>query len=207
MDKEIEGGGTAPRIIKVEHTVASQLAGTLSRLFSDPNMRRGGRSGASDIVPIIMADEGTNSLVVRARPADYNVIANMAAQLDVESTSTAGGIEVIPVARTHDVKELATQISRVVNDGERQKAAQLTGYKPAQVSIGYDERTPALLVSGSPELFKTVHDTIARLEEMRPSVNGPSRATQIIRVNNMNAADVKRIIDQLAAPPKTQNRK
>jgi len=75
MDNEqITGTSSAvPQIIPVKNTPAAQLASTLTRMFTEPAQQQYGRRNPEK-VPLIMADETTNSIVVRARTVDYNVI-------------------------------------------------------------------------------------------------------------------------------------
>jgi len=78
--------------------------------------------------------------------------------------------------------------------GEQMKARQQAGYKPAQVAIGVDERVPALLVAGSPEMFDTVRKLVNTLQDMKPT-RGVS--AKVIPVRNIPPQDMKRMIEQL----------
>lgn len=204
MDQEMPNAGSAPRVVKLANASASQVAANLTRIFSDPNQRLGRKSG--DVVPIILADDSTNSLIVRARPVDFNMIQDMAEKLDVKSTVTTS-VDIIPIGRGVDVKMLATEIETRVNTGEKIKAQQLPGYRPAQVSVGADERGPALIVTGSPELFPVVRDTVTKLEDVRPVSQGAG--TIVVTPRFMQASDVKRIIEQMvrAQKPGQQQKK
>ncbi|HSW44231.1 MAG TPA: secretin N-terminal domain-containing protein [Phycisphaerae bacterium] len=195
MDREdVAGSSSVPQIIKVRNTSASQLAATLTRMFTEPATARGrGRAGAADLVPLILADDTTNTLVVRARTVDFNQIEMTVAKLDVPGEGTSG-MEVIQVNKGTDVAALAREIERTINMGERLKAQQQPGYRAAQLAIGVDERSPALIVAGSPELFPMVKGLVARLQEMKPSGGTTAR---VIPVRNISPQDMKRVIQQL----------
>jgi hypothetical protein len=196
MDKKVDGAGSAPRIIKLEHANAPALAATLTQMFSDPARQSvRGRSNASpDMIPLVMADESTNSLIVRARTVDYNLIEEMAVKLDVEATGLAG-MKVIRVGRGVDVRTLAREIAQTINEGERM-AAQAGNRKPNQVAIGVDDRAPALIVAGSPQMFDQVDRLVRELHSMGPA-DGQIGMPTIIRTKNIPAEDVKNIIERL----------
>ena len=141
-----------------------------------------------------MADETTNALVVRARTVDYNIIKETVVKLDIESIGPTG-MDVVQVDRGVDVRALADEIERTVNLGERYKASKQVGYKPAQVAIGVDERVPALLVAGSPEMFDTVRKLVNTLQDMKPT---GTYSFKVIPVRSgIPPQDMKRMIQQL----------
>lgn len=191
MDREVEGAST-PQYLQLKVANASQLALTLKQVFTDPAQQRRGRT-SPEMVPVIIADERSNSLVVRARPADYNLIKQMVANMDTDTMGGAGAIRVIAVADGIDVESLATQIEKTMNEGQRQ-ISQQTGTKPLQVSIGADRRTNALMVSGAPALFPEVEKLVAQLEKMKPP---GGTGILIVPLRNVRPDDVKRVIDQM----------
>jgi len=57
-----------------------------------------------------------------------------------------------------------------------------------------EERVPALLVAGSPELFPVVKKLVSTLQELKPV--GSGQRAMVIPVRNVPSQDVKRILDQ-----------
>jgi type II secretory pathway component GspD/PulD (secretin) len=194
MDKELVGG-TAPRIVKVEHASCSQLATTLTKMFTDPAKQSQGRGRTSspEMVPLIFADEGSGTLLVRARNVDYNLIEDMVKKLD--TAPTLSGMRVIRCSRGVDVDTLSKTIERIVNDGERQKEQQQPGYKGGRVAIGVEPRVPALIVAGSPELFDQVEKLVQDLDGMKP--NSLQRTVIIPTKGSVDPAVLKRVLDQV----------
>ena len=76
IDVEIEDDARAPKIIKLQYAQASEIEQSLTTLFSEGGGRRGGRrgGGSATMTPTIVADDGTNSLIVRASAEDYTRI-------------------------------------------------------------------------------------------------------------------------------------
>ena len=93
------------------------------------------------------------------------------------------------------MRVLAQQIESTINSGERQKAAQTPTYKAGQITIGIDERGPALIVAGTADLFKTVRELVKQLENLRPQAR--ETKTMVIPIKNIPPADMKRILEQV----------
>jgi type II secretory pathway component GspD/PulD (secretin) len=145
------------------------------------------------MIPLILADEASGSLLIRARTVDYNLIEDMVKKLDTQSD--LGGPRMIRVQRGIDVASLARQIEETINQGERYKQQIQKGYRGGQVKIGYEERVPALIVAGTPELYPQVERLIADLYSKTPDFG--SQRTVIVPVKAIPPSDLKRILDQV----------
>jgi len=141
-----------------------------------------------------MADESSKSLIVRARPADFEEIAALVARLDTEEAAQQGVIELIPVSEAIDAVDLARTLEQAINQGENQLAQAQPGTRPRHVTIRGDERASALIVAGSPSQFDQVRLAVKRLEELKPV--GQERI-MVINVKNMSADDAKRVLEQM----------
>ncbi|MCH8913499.1 MAG: hypothetical protein IIA33_08040, partial [Planctomycetes bacterium] len=85
---DVEGSAVnAPQRIELEHANAAQLADLLTQIFTVPaqQMQRGRRGGTQKIVPLILSDDASNTLIVRAQQLDFDQIEDMVAELDIES--------------------------------------------------------------------------------------------------------------------------
>jgi hypothetical protein len=192
MDKEVEGAGV-PKIIPLDHTTAAALAVTLTQIFTEPAQKTSKARTSPETIPLIMADETTNSLVVRARANDFRLIEDMARELDKEMVGT-GGLEVIQVPRGVDVVDLARQIESTVNKGEQAKQRIQKGYIPRQVAIGADERSSAMIVAGSPDMFPIVRKLVEDLQTLEPPTGG--RRALVIPVKTKSARDIEQVLNQ-----------
>ncbi|MEP0842634.1 MAG: hypothetical protein HRF43_07970, partial [Phycisphaerae bacterium] len=199
MDKD-NGGGTAPRIIPINKGNAAQIAQNLTRIFTDPARQvRGPRGSNPEMVPIILADEGSNSLIVRAKTVDFNMIQEMAEKLDTQGAAT--GFKIIPVRPGADPWRLAQEMERVVNQGEQNRVRQTPGARAGQVSIGVDPQGRALLVSGSPELFEMVEQMVQGVAAARTGGEGDRIPIFIPTGPNTDPQMLKRVIEQWSQPP------
>ncbi|MBN1344496.1 MAG: hypothetical protein JXQ73_17535 [Phycisphaerae bacterium] len=183
-----------PKMIPLAKAQPSLMASTLSQIFTEPaqqaaRRRRGG--AAQESVPLILSDEGSRSLIVRARKSDFNAIEQMAKQLDREDFG--GAVKIISVPQTMDVAELAQQVERAVNEGERNLAVR-TGRRASQVAVVSDERTSSLIVAGPSELFAQVEQIVKQLQEIGPA---GAPAMRIIQLKNLEAQEISRVLDQM----------
>ena len=203
LDVETQTAASYPRIITLKVASASQLAQTLTKLFTDPAKERSKGSKGGAMVPMILAEEATNALVVRAQDADYERIATLVSSLDKEGVTNLATMKIIPVAEGINVTELAATIEEIIKKGEAAKAKQIPGYKQALVAVGADTRTNSLILAGSPAQFPEVEKLVRTLEEMKPA--GPSKV-RIISVENIDPSEVKRIIDGMITDQKSSER-
>jgi len=194
LDQPLAESATAPKIIRLKNARATELARTLQQVFTNPARQMARRRrGQTTMVPVIVADEATNSLIVRAPASDMALIEKMVAQVDAQTSVEPTGVKIIPVATGIDVRNLAREIERTINQGERYRAQQV-GRRPALVSIGVDERSNSLIVSGSPEQFAEVERLVKQLEALKPA--GPVKV-RIIQLRSIGSQEVQRVLDQL----------
>ena len=185
--------GEAPQVIQIEHGDAVQFAETLTRMFQQTGGR--GRGRAATEPPVIEAVAGSNSLIVKARKPDMNMLRSVVASLDTpEMAKGASNIEIIQVAQGIDVDDLAANLERVINDAERERVKQQKGAKTSEISIGTDRRTNTMLVAGTPSQVVHVRALVSQLEEMKPV--GPSKIL-IRKPLHRSAAEIKEVLDEL----------
>jgi len=184
----------APKIITLKAGQAGIVASLLSQIFTDPARQTAGRrraGTAQEMVPIIMADESTNSLIVRARKTDFAMIEDMAMKLDRADLGT--GAKIIPLPPTIDAAELSATIERTINEGERNRAAQ-TGKRPSLVAVAYDDRTNCLIVSGASEQFAQVERLVKDLQMVKPAGEPTMR---VIKLKRLQASEIRQVLDQM----------
>ncbi len=202
LDVEVEGAGNAPRIINLKHARAAQIEPVLTQMFVEGGRqgrgRRGGRggggAGSSSMVPVITADEMSNSLIVRASPTDFNMIEDLIADLDVKSTADETGFMLIPVAEGVNVVDLAALVESTINEGERIRAENYPGMEPGTLVVNPDVRSGALVLSGTPQLFKEAQRLTESVIAMGPTGRLSSR---VIDLQNRSPDEIKRLLDMI----------
>jgi len=197
MDDEEGQTGTEPQRIELVHANAAEVADLLTQVFTDSveprrSNRRGG--GTQKIVPLIISDDASNTLIVRAAELDFNQIKKMVAELDIESDDGPTRTRIIAVAEGMDVDSLASEVERLINRGEDIARENNHNYKRKKVSIMADARSRSLVVSGAASQFDEVERIVRALEEKGPS--GPT-SIRVVRIRNIRSGDVKKVLDQL----------
>ena len=197
LDIEDLDRADAPQTIKLVNANANEVADTLNKTFNDPNRRRGGGGRgqtASAVPPTIVAVEATNVLIVRARPAEFNLIKKLAEGLDAEMAGDSGGVRLIQVQSGRNVEDLAFQIESRLNAAEENRGRQSRDYRPSLVSIGADVMSNALLVAGSKAKFEEVERLVAELIAMNPV--GTRRRT-VIKLDRLSPQQARQLVEQL----------
>jgi type II secretory pathway component GspD/PulD (secretin) len=194
QELDTEQQADAPEVIKLEKATASEVLSVLTQVFAEQGRQRSGRRSGPQAEPVIQALDTSNSLIVRARPREMGLIKSMVKTLDSETAVGLTSVKVIQLKEGVDVRDMASNIERLINEGEQNKARATPGVKPNQVSIGSDDRTNSLIVAGSPAQFGVVEQLARKLEEMGPS--GP-KVIRIIPLRNIQSDEVKRLINQL----------
>jgi len=192
LDVENTEGADVPRTIALKHANATEMADTLDRTFND--QARNKARGASYVPPTIVAVEATNSLIVRAKPSDYNLIEKMATGLDSEMADETGGVRILPVPIGRGVEELAEIVQQQINENENNKKSLNKDYRPSLVSIGADTTANALLVAASKAQFEEVKRLVEELVAMGPA-GGTSR--RVVKLKNLSPDKAKEIIEQI----------
>ncbi len=193
LDVERTDSGEVPQTIRLAHATASDLADKLTRVFNDQAFIKS--KGASYIPPVIVAEDTTNSLIVRGKTSDFNMIKKMAESLDSQMEGEAsGGVRVIAVPSGRDLEMLAKNVEQRINDAESNRQKLQKDYKPDLVSIGADLQAGALLVAGSKGKYEEVKAIVNELVAMAPS---GGRARTVIQLKNLTGEEVRKLIDEI----------
>lgn len=191
LDVEQTDGANVPQTIKLARANASELATTLERIFNDPARKKTG--GANYVPPTIVAVEATNSLIVRAKPAEFVLIKKMAEGLDSEIEEGTGAVRILQVPVGRNVEELAKTIEDRINENEQNKQKINKDYRPSLVSIGADTTANALLVAAAKAQFEEVKRLVDELVAMGPA-GGTGR--KVIKLKTLTPAQARQLIEQ-----------
>jgi type II secretory pathway component GspD/PulD (secretin) len=196
LDKSADATASPPRLIALQHARASQIEQSLTRLFGE-QPGRGGRGGFRNMFttpPVIVPNEATNTLLVKAAEDDFERIKETVALLDIDTGGVPTQLKIIPVPEGVNVTDMAHALEESFRRGEDAQRQADPSYRPQLVSIVPDVRSNSLIVSGASSRFADVEQTVEILAKMKPS------GRQVIRVlqpAHIDAEDVKRIIQQL----------
>jgi len=198
FDKPQEGRSDVPREIKLVNARAGELADLFTKLFIEG--AAGGKS-TGGYKPVITANEGSNSLWVKAKTAEFNNIKAMADGIDASMKDEPTGIKMIQLSPGRDAEELARKVEKQINDSEQDKATRIKDYKPNRVRINADLMSNALMVSASKSQLEEVQRVIETLSNMAPT---SGRVRTFIPTQNLTPEQAKELIDKLQDSNKTR---
>lgn len=172
-------------IINLQNLMAAELAGKIKDLFTGRAKLVG-----SEMLPTVVVDQRSNSLVIASNREDYEVIQRLVKELEQQRISPMADIRLV-VVKHNDVTKLADTLRKMFD--ERMKISAVKGEEspPSErVAIVEDPFTRTMLVASS----KTNYDEILRLMaqlDVPPSVDG------LLRTFPIRNADVQRTADML----------
>jgi len=186
--------GSVPQIIALKYANVGMILPSVQEVFSES--RGGGRRNQP--APIIVADEGSNALIVRASPTDLTAIQGIVDQLDTEDKKDKTPFRIIKVAAGINVTDLAEQVEMTLNESAQATAGSGRGVRVPSVTVTPNVRTNSLVVSGYAAMFDQAESLVRKLEEMGPAGNV---STRIVRVGNIKVDQIQKMIDQLTQQP------
>ena len=183
---EIGEKGSVPQIVPLKYAEAAEIASVLQEMFTQKSSRKG------QSPPVIIPNEASNILIVKAGPSDFAAITGMIEQLDIEEEKNPTFV-LIPVAQGINVEDLAPTVEQTVNASVRSSGRTRGGTVPS-ITVQPDRRTNTLLVSGSFSLFKIAERLVQAMEKMGPK---GGKTMRIITLDKVAADDVIRLIEKL----------
>ncbi len=188
--------GSVPQIIPLKFANVGMILPSVQEVFSES--RGGGGGRRNQPAPVIVADEGSNALIVRASLTDLKAIEGIVAQLDTEDKKDKTPFRIIKVAAGINVTDLAEQVEMTLNETAKAQAGNTRGAQVRTVTVTPNLRTNSLLVSGYSAMFDQAESLVRKLEEMGPVGD---RVTAIVPVKRTKVEEIQRLIDQLTQQP------
>ena len=214
--KSIDVPSGAPRVtdfIPLEHAKSSAVASALSNFY--------GRFALDTDAPAkqsvrIVADTGTNSLVVSAEESEWAGIRELVAKLDTEQLDASRQLRVIALVHA-DARGVANAINEAFHV-QQVPAAPTT--KPSEqpvaptpptqtrvdddlVSCSADEMSNTLVVGASAQAMRRIEAVVAELDKPDYARLPPAR---LIPVKNGNPEQLARAIERVYGPSRNSGR-
>jgi type II secretory pathway component GspD/PulD (secretin) len=179
IDAATSGEEVTVRVYRIRNAEARGVAAALGETVA---AETGREARAADLR--ISADDSSNSVVVRARPADHEHIATLIEQMDV-APATELPVQLIPL-RSADPEAAARVLSRVFGDEQARG-----------VTIEPDVASRTLMVRADEETFAQISKLAEKLDAGSPL----GRADQtVLRLEHADAESVAGSLQQAFAP-------
>lgn len=182
------------RIIPLRIGPASQIAQALRQTFTE-NAAGGARQQGPRSV-VIIGEDKSNSLIVRAEEAQFAQISAMAETLQQEGDRSRSKVRVlalknVPAARV--ALAVRTTFASVAREGGETLAVEV------------DRTANALVIASSEKVYEQIRQVAQELDAAAPGAKGPSdeavaglgQTVQIVDVENNAPAEVIRLLTQL----------
>ncbi|MEH6473287.1 MAG: type II secretion system secretin GspD [Halopseudomonas sp.] len=154
-------------IIKLRNASAHELSQTLTTLMRE---QAKGAEGARRL-PMITADERTNSLLIRADKASRAYIKRVIEDLDSEiSTDTNTRVHYLKYAKAPTLVTVLEGISKSIITANKSIADKSSTQTKMDLHITAHEPTNSIVMSGSPRLIKDLDQVINKLDIRRAQV-------------------------------------
>jgi len=180
LDKPSDGATSDVKVYALQQASASRIADVMTELFD----KRADSKTAGDRTPInIIADDGSNSLIVTASQDDHTIVDDLLAKLDKKS-SIAEQMEIVPLVKAK---------AAMVADALEELIQQTEGDQEVVFAVTPNERTNSLIVFAAPSLMSNIREIIHKLDEDRPI---RPMALRVYRLENQDAEDFGELLDK-----------
>ncbi|MCP4250294.1 MAG: hypothetical protein GY778_24895, partial [bacterium] len=201
IDVEMEDDQAAPKIIRLQHAQASELEQSLTTVFAEQRGgRRGGRrGGAATMVPIIVGNDATNTLIVRASAVDYRRIEELVAEMDTEEAGAGADMKILTLQPGVNATEMAELIDGLLEEqaqNQRSSGGRRRSSPVQRVFVRADVRTNSLILSGPQSKFDEVEALVEELANIGPR---GGTVSMVIPIKNADPAEIKQLIDQVVS--------
>lgn len=190
------------RIINCDNTSAADLQSKIEELWKrKADLRREG--DVPEDLPVVVADQRSNSLVIASSPEDFDEIKKLVERLEAQPLSPIAEIRLIALVN-NDASEIGDMIKTLFEERMKQRLVQGQEENPAdRVAVAVDTATNTILVASSRENFDEMMRIVETIDR-EPDLEGVVR---VFFLHNAVAADVaehlKDLFDQGLYNPST----
>lgn len=177
------------RMIDLEFASADQVLPTLETLIADREPVDPARAAPAPVISVL---ERTNTLVVKAEPAQHAMVTDLVRRLDTPEPMDLPPLKLLQLRTAN-----AGNIARMLSDQYRQRPQADKVARP--VDVRADEATNTLIVSAHEELLADIKSFVDEINE--ESTQGPERAPLLFRLSVAKAMDVADAMNRLYPEP------
>lgn len=177
------------RMLDLEFASADQVLPTLEKLIADREPVDPAREAPAPVISVL---ERTNTLVVKAEPAQHAMVTDLVRRLDTPEPMDLPPLKLLQLRTAN-----AGNIARMLSDQYRQRPQADKVARP--VDVRADEATNTLIVSAHEELLADIKSFVDEINE--ESTQGPERAPLLFRLSVAKATDVAEAMNRLYPEP------
>lgn len=190
---DVPTGKAAQTLLTLKHAKAEMVAASLAQAFAP---QRGVRISPDDMVSVV-AESGTNSIIVTANAPNLDRVKALLAQLDVADAGTRTQLLLLKYAKA---SQLATVLASAASAGatapRRGRSSAFGATTDQGVTISADEASNALIITGP---TGKIDDVIAMAMQLDQAAESTASTVKIIQLKNGDAAGVAAMIRDMYA--------
>ena len=173
-----EPSGAEIEVIQLENASASEVV----RILQSMNKKKKGKEPQSDTITMV-ADERTNSILLGGEKSARLRIKSIIAHLDTPSEMT-GNTHVIYLkyAKAKDLVAVLTGVGQSAAKGKK-KGKKSRSTNKTDFNIQADESANALVITGPPDIFRSLEGVIRKLDVRRAQVLIEAIITEVSATN------------------------
>jgi general secretion pathway protein D len=168
IERVDKAGDQDVQIIKLKYASAAEMV----RIVEAMNKSSGGKAGTPTfLIPKIVADERTNSVIVSGESQARSRIAKLISRLDSE-LETNGNTRVyyLKYSKAEDLVKVLEGVSKSIEaEGSKTKSSS-KGSKKRNVSIDAHEDTNTLVITAQQDMLRSLEAVIRKLDVRRAQV-------------------------------------
>jgi len=169
IERVDRAGDQDVEIIKLEYASAGEMV----RIIEAMNKPSGGKAGQPTfLIPKIVADDRSNSVIVSGEVKARERVTRLVKRLDSE-LETSGNTRVyyLKYSKAEDLVKVLDGVSKTIASEGKSSKAKNTSKSKANTSIEAHESTNTLVITGQPDMLRSLESVIRQLDVPRAQVH------------------------------------
>ena len=169
IERVDRAGDQDVQIIKLQYASAGEMV----RIIEAMNKPSSGKAGQPTfLIPKIVADERSNSVIVSGEGKARERVARLVKRLDSE-LETSGNTRVyyLKYSKAEDLVKVLKGVSKTIASESKSTKAKTSSRSKTETSIEAHESTNTLVITGQPDMLRSLESVIRQLDVPRAQVH------------------------------------
>ncbi|MCW8864728.1 MAG: type II secretion system secretin GspD [Colwellia sp.] len=169
IERVDRAGDQDVEIIKLQYASAGEIV----RIIEAMNKPSGGKAGQPTfLIPKIVADDRSNSVIVSGEIQARERVSRLVKRLDSElETSGNTRIYYLKYAKADDLVKVLDGVSKTIASEEKSTTSKTRSKSKTDTSIEAHESTNTLVITGQPDMLRSLESVIRQLDVPRAQVH------------------------------------
>lgn len=183
------------RLINCVMTSAADLKAKIDELWQRKADLRGEAEQPQDL-PVVVADQRSNALIVASSPEDFAEIERLVTTLESQPLAPMAEIRLLTL-QNNDAAQIGDMLKQLFDERLEQRQVEGQQENPTdRVAVANEPVTNTLLIASSPDNFKEIQGIVEQLDR-EPNLEGVVRVFTLANAQAENVSErVKDLFDQ-----------